>query len=173
MRKIWVGAGVGFIVLSFGLLGLGLWEAFVGAGASIHRLELPGFHELELKEPGLYAGLYQHQGPGAIPAGDLSRMSVKVFAKEGFQEVPVMMNKTGETFERMGQRGMVLFNFALNEPGLYTLSGMYIEGDPLPATPVMLISQGVRNTKATLVVSGVFFLLFMGLGIWMIRKKSV
>ena len=37
----------------------------------------------------------------------------------------------------------------------------------------MMVSQGVRNAKPTLVVSGFFFLFFMILGIWMIRKKHL
>jgi hypothetical protein len=172
MHKLWRGAGIGFIVLAVVILGLGLWEGFIGAGANLHRLELPGFHELELKEPGLYAGIYQHQGPGPIPAAALAKLSVKVFTKDGFREIPVALNTAGETFARMGQQGMLLFNFAISEPGLYTISGLYLEAVG-PTVPVLLISQGVRNTKPTLIVSGFFFLFFMILGIWMVRKKEI
>lgn len=173
MRKAWLGAGITFMVLSVLVLGLGLWEALVGIGANVHHLELPGFHELELKEPGIYAGIYQHQGAGAIPAAALSKMSVKVFAKENFQEIPVVSNKSGGTFSRLGQQGMLLFNFMLHEPGRYTLSGLYLEADPGPTVPVILVNQGVRSTKPTLVVTVFFFLFFMTLGIWMVRKKQI
>ncbi len=173
MRKAWVGAGIAFLVLAVVILGLGLWEGFVGAGASVHRLEMPGFQELDLQEPGLYAGVYQHTGTEPMPSAALSKMSVKVFAKDGFQEVPVAMNTTGQTFSRLGQQGMVLFNFGINTPGVYTLSGLYLDGTPGPTVPVILVSQGVQNTKPTLIVSGFFFLFFMILGIWMTRKKHL
>jgi hypothetical protein len=173
MRKAWLGGGIAFVVLAVALLALGLWEGLVGVGASMRRVELPGFHELDLKEPGLYAGLYQHQGPGPLPAAALSKMSIKVFEKDGFREVPVALNQTGETFARLGQQGMVLFNFGINQPGLYTLSGVYLDGEPGPTVAVTVISQGVRDTKPTLIVSGFFFLLFMTLGVWMIRKRNI
>lgn len=172
MKNPWRWAGVGFVVLATVFLFLGLWEGFVGAGASIHRLEMPGFNDVDLKEPGLYAGLYQHQGPGNVPAAALAKMSVKVFAKEGFQEVPVAVNAAGETFSRLGQTGMVLFNFGITEPGRYTISGLYLDAQG-PTVPVLLVSQGVRSVKPTLVVSGFFFLFFTILGVWMIRKKHI
>ena len=99
-------------------------------------------------------------------------MSIKVFAKDGFQEVPVALNSSGETFTRLGQTGMVLFNFGINQPGRYTISGLYLDAQG-PTVPVVLVSQGVRNTKPTLIVSGFFFLFFLTMGVWMMRKKHI
>jgi hypothetical protein len=166
-----VGVGTAFIVLSIIMLGMSLWEAF-GKAAGFRLLRVPGFHELQLDEPGAYIGLYQHRGNGPLPVRELSRLDVRVMSKGDFQEIPVLMNSAGQAYNRMGMQGMPVFNFVIPEAGTYTLSAAYLDENGGPDVQVMVFHQGVQNIRQTLIVGTLFFLLFLGLGIWVIYKST-
>lgn len=170
-RGPWIVIGSALIVLSLAIAVLTIWEVLGRANTRFHALELPGFHSLELKTPGLYAGVYQHNRPGPIPSADLSRLSVRVMSSDSFQEVPLVSNTSGRTFSQFGLSGMPLFNFVIEHPGSYTLSAVY-PGEPGPHVNVLLMSQAVRDIKPTLMVGGIFFILFLVLGIWIIVKSK-
>ena len=167
-----MGAGIGSITLSCIILAIGLWEAFVGVKGQINVIELPGFHQMEFKNAGLYAGVYQHTGQGPMPVAALSKLDVRVLSKTNDEEIPVVVNTTGQTFSRLGQQGMLLFNFVIQNPGAYTLSGVFTGESPASALPVVLFSQSLQNIKPTLVVGGLFFVLFLGLGIMTLVKLN-
>src|SRR5438093_1248787 len=95
---VWIGAGVAFLVLAAAMLGLTVYEGFFGGG-SIQMVELPGFHELNLTKPGLYAGVYQHRGTGPFPIKALSQLDVRIMSKTTYEEVPVLLNNAGQTFD--------------------------------------------------------------------------
>src|SRR4051812_34161185 len=113
-----IGAGVASIIVSLVIFGLSLWEGF-GGGGKVRLVELPGFHEVELETAGLYAGIYQHRGAGPIPVKELSQMDVRIMSKGDYEEIPVLMNTAGQTYDRFGLRGMPLFNFVVQKPGAY------------------------------------------------------
>src|ERR1700753_287296 len=117
-----LGLGISSIVVGVVVACLSVYEAFL-SGGNIQMVQLPGFHELKLNEPGLYAGIYQHRGQGPIPVKELSQLDVRLMSKTDYQEVPVLMNVTGQTFSRFGLRGMPLFSFVIEQPGPYALSG--------------------------------------------------
>src|SRR5438105_3439001 len=85
-RGLLIGLGVSFIVLSLLILGLSIWES-LGLGSRVQVIELPGFHQLDLKSAGLYTGLYQHRGSGPIPVKQLSTMDVRMMSKGSYEEV--------------------------------------------------------------------------------------
>ena len=170
-RHVLVAVGASFIALAIIMLGLSLWEAFGGA-ARFHVIRVPGFHELNLEKPGVYIGLYQHHGSGPLPIQALSHLDVRVMSKNDFKEVPVLMNSAGQYFSRMGMQGMPVFNFEIPEAGSYTLSAAYIDAAGGPTVPILLFHQSVQNIRQTLTVGGLFFLLFVGLGIWVIFKSE-
>lgn len=159
-----IGIGVSLIVVAVLVLGLSLWEAF-GGSARMKTIRLPGFQEVELDAPGLYAGIYQHTGKGAIPAKEISQMSVRIFEKGSYEEVPVLMNTTGQVFQRFGMTGMPVFNFMAPRPGTYDISAVYANGQSGPAISVLLFAQSVQNVKQTLIVGVSFFVFFLALGI--------
>jgi hypothetical protein len=171
MKKIASWLGIASIVLATVILIAGLWEALIGVRGKVFQIELPGYHELDLQEPGLYAGVVQNKLSAPLPASALSKMSIKVMTKD-FEEVPVVVNTTGQTFERMGHQGMLLFNFAINQPGTYSLSGLYLDDATAPVVPVYVFAQQVQNLKPTLFVAGFFFLFFLVLGIFLLRNAK-
>lgn len=171
-RKVLVGIGSAFIVLAVVILGTMAWEVFGGATNKFMVIELPGFHELTLKNPGLYAGVYQQRGQGAIPVDALSHMEIHVMSKKTFQEIPLLMNNTGQTFSQFGLRGMPLFNFMAPDAGDYTLSGVYADGKEGPRVDILLFSEAAQNIRQTLIVGSVFFFSFLGLGIWILIKSK-
>jgi hypothetical protein len=170
-RGTWITTGIAAIFLGTVLLGLSLYEAFGRNTGKFHQLDIPGFHSLRLETPGLYAGVYQHRGEGPVPAADLARLSVRLMSGGAFQEIPVMMNTTGQVFQRFGQVGMALFHFVIQTPGAYTLSAVYPE-EPGPSAQIFVVSQSLRDVKPTLIVGMVFFSLFLGLGVWVIIKSK-
>jgi hypothetical protein len=139
------------------------------SGGNIQMVTLPGFHELKLETPGLYAGIYRHQGRGPIPVKALSQLDVRLMSKNDYQEVPVLMNVTGQTFDRLGVRGMPLFSFVIEQPGDYTLSAFAKEADDkTPSINVMVLPQTAQNAKQTLFVGGSCLVFFIGLGIFIL-----
>lgn len=168
-RGFLMGLGISFLVLSFVVLGFGLFEGFLGGG-KIKMLQLPGFQEVELETAGLYAGVYQHRGTGPLPINSLTKMDVRVMSKEDYEEVPVLMNSSGQTFNRLGFQGLPLFNFAISKPGAYTISGVSTGGETGPIVKVLLIPQTAGNIKQTLFVSIAFFIVFLAMGILILLR---
>jgi hypothetical protein len=168
-RGFLIGFGVASIVLSVIVLGACVYEGFFN-GERMKMIELPGFHELKLETPGLYAGVYQHMGSGPLPIKELSQMDVRVMSKDTYEDVPVIMNSAGQTFDRLGMRGLPLFNFAVANAGAYTLSGVYTNGVNGPSVRVLLFSQAAGNIKQTLIVGVAFFLVFLTIGIVILTR---
>jgi len=172
-RGLFIGLGVGLIGIALLVLGLSIWDIASNLSGQFFSLELPGFQELTLKTPGLYAGVYQHHGQAPIPAEALSKMQVRIFSEETYENVPVVMNTTGQTFQQMGLKGMPLFNFVIQKAGRFTLSGVYPDGVNGPTVPVLLMSQTSQNIKGTLFAGLLFFCVFLGTGIWvLVRMKK-
>jgi len=171
-RKFFVILGTSLIIVSVLILGLCLWDIAGGLKGQFFSFDLPGFQMLDLKNTGLYAGVYQHRGPGPIPAEELIKMQVRIFSEGSYEEVPVMMNTTGQTFQQLGVKGMPLFNFIVQKPGRYTLSGVYPDGVNGRTVPVLLMAQSAQNIKGTLIAGFIFFVLFLGVGIWVLVKAK-
>ena len=170
-KKILLGCGVASILLSVLIAGFSIYEAVLGGG-KIQMVKLPGFHEVKLDSAGLYVGLYQHRSNAPLPAEQLSKMDVRLLSKDDYQEVPVVMNLAGQIINRFGIQGMPLFNFVVESPGEYTISGIYSGDVKGPTVPVMLIPQAAQNIKQTLIVGIAFFATFLGLGIFLIVKRN-
>lgn len=170
-RGVFVAAGIASIVVSLLILGFCLFESF-GRGLDIKAVEVPGFHELKLNNAGLYAGVYQHRGAGPLPVAELSKLDVHILSKDDYQEVPVFTNTTGQTISQLGQQGMPLFNFVIERPGEYTLSAVYQDDVKGPVVQVLVFPPTVRNIKQTLIVGGASFLVFLGLGIFILVRLN-
>jgi hypothetical protein len=170
-RSLLMSLGIGLIVVSVVVLGLSLWEAF-GKGGQISLVKIPGFHELTLEEPGLYAGVYQHRGQGPIPAQQLSQLDVKILSKDDYEEVPVVMNTQALTFDKLGVKGMPVFNFVINKAGSYTMSALYLGQEAGPKATLMIIPQTVQNLKQTMVVGIGLFVAFLAGGILILLKMD-
>lgn len=168
-RGILMSAGIGLIVIAVAAAAVSLWEAF-GGGGRVQMVEVPGFHELKLDTPGLYAGVYQHRGNRPLPAQALSELDIRIMSKGDYQEIPVLVNTVGQTFERFGLKGMPVFNFVIDSPGIYTMSAVYKGENKGPTVPVFVIPQAVQNIKQTLIVGVACFILFLSTGIYLLLK---
>src|SRR5205814_8806225 len=145
-------------------------EELGGSGRNVKILEGPGFHDLDLDTPGIYAGIYQHRGNGPMPVEELSKLDVRIISKDSTRDIPVMMNSSGQTFSRWGVRGMPLFNVLIERPGFYSLSALYKGSAAGPSVSILFFAQSAQNTALTLMVGGFFFLVFLGLGIFVLVK---
>jgi len=171
-RGLFIGLGAGLIAISVLILGLAIWDIASSISGQYFALDLPGFQELKLKSPGLYAAVYQHHGNTPIPAEALSKMQVRIFSEETYENIPVMMNTTGQTFQQMGLKGMPLFNFIIQKEGRFTLSGVYPDGINGPTVSVVLMSQATQNIKGAIFAGLLFFILFLGTGIWVLVRTK-
>lgn len=171
-RTIIITSGILLIVLACVIGAMSAFEAFKSVQGNFNVIELPGFHELELKEPGLYGGVYQHRGTGPIPIQQLTKLDVRVMDKQTYEQAQVVMNTAGQTFNQMGMRGMPIFNFFIQKPGIYNISGIYSGEATGPTVPVMIFAQAAQNIKQTLIVGGLFFVLFLVMGILMLVKLN-
>ena len=171
-RPALLASGISLIILSIIVLGFSLWEAFGGSSGRFRVIEVPGFHQLDLKEGGLYAGVYQHRSNQPMPVKALSQIQVRIMYKPTYDEIPVVTNTAGVTFNRLGIQGMPLFNFAIQEPGTYTLSADYAGDAKGPIIPVTIMAQSAANAKQTLIVGGAFFALFLILGILILTRLN-
>ena len=168
-RGFLIGVAIACMVTSFAVLGFGLFESFFGGG-NIHSLRLPGFQEVKLNSAGLYAGVYQHRGTTPVPVKALSSLDIRVMSKNDYEAVPVLMNNSGQTFERMGFQGYPLFNFQISEPGAYTVSGVSTGDAGTQNFQILLIPQSAGNIRQNLIVSVTFFLFFLGMGTLMLFR---
>lgn len=171
IRSLLVGGAVASFVIAALVAAVTLWDVFFSRGRQVQFVDTPGFHVLDLETTGLYAGIYRHTGSGPIPVEPLSRLDIRVTSKETYEEIPVLMNQAGQTFGRLGMRGMVLFNFLVDKPGFYTLSALYAGDTDGPKTKLMLVPQSAANVGPTLLAGTVFFCIFVGLGIFLILKN--
>jgi len=167
-KTIILSTGLVFIVLACVVGVMSLYEAFFGWRGNMIVVEVPGFQELKLKTPGHYVGLYQHRQTSPIPVEALSKIEIHILSKDTYQEVPVAVNTTGQVVERMGMKAMPLFNFVIETPGDYTMSALYPSEGAGPAVPILIFSQSVGNIKPTLIVGGIFFVVFLGIGIFIL-----
>lgn len=170
-RGVLIGIGVGLIVISLVALALSAWEGFFKSG-KIQLVNVPGFQEIQLEEPGLYGGLYQHQGNDPLPVEFLQKLDVRILSKGDYEEIPVLMNTQGQTFERLGMRGMPVFNFVVEYPGTYTISAVSTGPEPKQPLPLFLIPQTTQNIKQTLIVGIGFFLLFLASGVFVLVRVN-
>jgi hypothetical protein len=172
-KRLLAGLGTGLIILSVVILGAALWEG-LGAGRTVRTLDIPGFHELDLDTPGLYAGIYQHQGDEPLPVQALSNLDIRILSKDSYRDVPVLMNSSGQTFSRMGMKGMILFNVLIEQPGFYSMSALYKDQISGPNITVLFIAEAAKTLQMTVLVGIFFFLVFLGLGIFtLIRAKRI
>jgi len=169
-HTILMGTGAGMLALGVAIGALALWEAFGGVSTGVRRVEVPGFQELNLETSGMYAGVYQHQGNGPIPIQALTHLDVHIMSKANYQDVPVIMNTTGQIASQLGVLALPVFNFQIDQPGTYILSAVYPQGKSGPTVPLLIFSQAAQNIKQTLFVGAAGFLLFVGLGIYFLLK---
>ena len=163
-RRILIGFAIGSFVVALAIVGAGAWEIFGGMGRRMHVVSVPGFHDLDIKAGGLHVGVYQHRGREPLPIAALARLDVRMYARDRFEEVPVEMNRTGQTFSRMGVVGMPLFTFFAPRAGGYALSAVYLGEEAGPRGSVVVFSATVQNIKQTVFVALFFFVIFAGIG---------
>ena len=171
-RPIIIGSGITLIVLACVIAVMGVVETVGSLRGNFNMVELPGFHEIELKEPGLYGGIYQHRSSGPMPIQALTQLDVRIMDKVTYEQIPVVMNTTGQTFQQMGMKGMPVFNFIVHKPGWYNVSAIFRGDATGPTIPVMIFAQAAQNVKQTVIVAGLFFVLFLTMGILMLVKLN-
>lgn len=171
-RGVGIGLGVSFIIVSIVILGLSVFEGFGGLSGKFLSMRVPGFQEMDLKSPGLYAGIYQHRSSAPMPSQALSKLEVRVMSKDSYEEVPVVMNTAGQTASQFGFQVMPLFNFIAPRAGAYTISAVYPGAEEGPTVPIVIVSQSAQNTKQTLIAGIGFFALFLTIGIIILVKLN-
>ncbi len=176
-KGITIAAGVILIVFSVFILGLGLWESIGSVKQNVQIMPIPGFQHMKFASAGPYVGLYQHTGKGAVPIKILSGMEYRLISQDGTRELPVTTNKNGDIITRFGQEAVMAMSFVVDEAGDYTMSAFYLGTEKeVPEMSLTLFGQGAQGLKQTIVIAGIFSVLFLVLGIYILvwsRKIGV
>lgn len=100
------------------------------------RVVVPGSHELELKS-GTYTVFYEYHssvGGVAYATGEyLDGMVLTVRSADGSEIVPVKDSSISSNYEVGSRAGTSMFQFHIDEPGTYVLTGQYEDGSTQPS----------------------------------------
>lgn len=170
-RNLFMGIGATLIVGSILILGLTGWEAYSNVRNAVQTVQVPGFRTLKLDRGGLYAGVYQHAGVGEFPVDTLSHLDVRVLSQTDYTALPVNVNAAGQVMQRFGMTGMPVFSFLAPSAGEFAFTAVYTGNKPQPQPlNVMLMSEQAANVKQTLIAGVGFFLVLLGIGIFVLLK---
>jgi hypothetical protein len=155
---------VGLIVLS-----VALGTALRSATRGVHMLRAPGVHELELRNAGVYVGLYPHKGEGDLPLLELGALEFGLSDAATGERLPVQKAPGGAVFRQGGQSGVVLFQFETPSRGKYLLTAAAPAGD-VPARELLLVHESLQQNRSDIAAGAIFFLVLTGFGVYVLIK---
>ena len=113
-----------------------LYKNLSGMGARLQQVVAPGQAELTLREPGHYTIFYEYHsviGDKVYSTGEgISGLECALVAKAKPQKIALSPSTMNSTYQFGGRSGRSLFEFVIDEPGVYVLSADYGEGRPGP-----------------------------------------
>ena len=123
------------LVAGWALFAFFLYKNLTGLGAKLQQVVGPGQAELTLREPGRYTIFYEYQsiiGDKVYSTGALPGLECTVILKSKNSKVALTPSAVNSTYHFGGRAGRSLFDFAVDEPGVYVLSSEYAEGRRKP-----------------------------------------
>ena len=107
-----------------------------GTQAGLQRLVAPGETELNLSEPGNYTIFYESQSVigGRVYETSESTPGIVcvVVSKVSNSKVPILPPKMDSAYKYRGRSGKSIFEFIVNQPGIYKMSAEYRNGQQGP-----------------------------------------
>jgi hypothetical protein len=144
-----------------------LFKSLSGMGARLQQVVAPGETDLTLREPGNYTIFYEYQSVvgDKVYSTDqsISGLRCALVAKATNSKIPLLHSSMNSSYELNGRSGRSIFDFRIDQPGVYTLSVKYPQGQQ---GPEIVLAVGKDFTAALfLTILRAFALFFGSIGI--------
>jgi len=158
-----------------GLVFVGGWVVFAmflfirlsGMGNKLQQVVAPGETDLTLREPGNYTIFYEHHSVigDKVYATDenLSGLVCSLVSKARNAKIALSPSSVNSTYEFSGRSGRSIFDFRINQPGVYALSAGYPQGQQGPEVVLAVGKDFTTGLFATVLES--LALVFGSMGI--------
>lgn len=94
------------------------------------QVVVPGSSDITLSQPGKYTVFYEYRsmiGNRIYSTGeDIPGIQVNLISKDTGEEIPLSSASINTTYTIGGRSGIGLFDFDIDEPGIYVLSASYL-----------------------------------------------
>ncbi len=170
------GLGVALIIIPF-LLVIALLVAEIIASNPDMRFVVPGAQELNFNADGKYTLYHEYQstvdGKGYSTEEYLKDVKVTLKSKNNFRKVHLSSSSSNMSYEFGSRAGKSLYEFEIEEPGIYILAVEYQDGASTPKT-VFAVGPYFDVLGLTLLVFGVGsggFVLGAIIVLWIFLKR--
>lgn len=125
------------------------------------RYVFPGTHEIQFDDTGEYTVYYEYQstvdGVAYLTSEDIPDLQVMLQSKDDLERVEIESASFNESYSYGSRAGKSLFEFDIDEPGVYILTAEYQDGS---STPDIVLA-----VRESLDIIGIMLRsLFIGLG---------
>lgn len=118
------------------LFALFLFKNLSGMGAKLQQVVVPGEADITLREPGEYTIFYEYRSVigNRVYSTDesLSALGCELVSKAKNSKIALSPSSMDSTYELGGRSGRSVFQFRVDQPGVYELSAGYPEGQKGP-----------------------------------------
>jgi hypothetical protein len=144
-----------------------LFKSLSGMGDKLQQVVAPGDTDLTLREPGNYTIFYEYQsvvGDKVYSTGQsISGLSCALVAKTTNSKIPLSRSSMNSSYVLNGRSGRSIFDFRIDQPGVYALSATYPQGQQ---GPEIVLAVGKDFTAGLfLTILRAFALFFGSIGI--------
>ncbi len=151
------GLAVVVVVAGFGLFGVTLWKGLSGMGTKLQQVVAPGRAEITLAEPGDYTIFYEHQsvmGNRVYSTGDsVPGLECMLVSKSSGSPVELRRSGVNSTYSFGGRSGKSVFDFHIDQPGVYEIASGYPEGHEGEEV-VLAIGKGIATDILVTIFGG-------------------
>lgn len=152
---------VAIMVIGVAFFVIFLFSSLQNITKNLTQVVVPGKQDIELSESGKYTIFYEYRsviGDRLYATGDnLSGLTCKLIEKTTDRSVALTPVTTSRTYSTGGRAGMAIFDFKIEEPGIYELSADYLEGRDGPAV-VLAVGKGFMVKLMTTIFGGIAIL---------------
>lgn len=128
-------AGVVFVA-GWVLFALLLIKSLSGLGAKLQQVVVPGEADITLRERGEYRIFYEYQSVVGnrvySTEENLSGLKCDLVSKATNSKIALSPSSVNSTYELDGRSGKAVFQFSIDQPGVYQLSAGYPKGQQGP-----------------------------------------
>ncbi|MGA3326974.1 MAG: hypothetical protein ABSF45_21125 [Terriglobia bacterium] len=165
-RWYYVLAGVVFVG-GWVLFALFLFRSLSGMAARLQQVVVPGETDLTLREPGNYTISYEHHsviGDKVYSTDEsISGLRCVLVSKANNLKVALSPSSMNSTYEFGGRSGRSIFDFRIDQPGVYTISAGYPQGQQGPEV-VLAVGKEITTGLFTTILAALA-LVFGSMGI--------
>lgn len=137
-------AGAVFIA-GWVLFAIILFKNLSGMGAKLQQVVVPGTGAVTLREPGNYTIYYEYHSVVGNKVysteENLSGLACTLVSRATNSKVPLSPTSSSSSYELGGRSGKSIFDFKIQQPGVYDLSAGYFEGHEGPEV-VLAVGRG-------------------------------